>query len=113
MNETNMTGNPFYDLPTPDEKKDAKQEDVSSSGKFPKQDLEALLRRAFVDKRFSNILLDGHDYSRVPFLVESVRLGLDNGWLKYDGTIEEQQWTTEIYILTDDGKKYFGLKANS
>ena len=83
---------------------------------YPTEELEAVLRRAFVDRGQETILVDGHDL-RNSFLRESLVLGTKNGWLVEAGEQNEDdvygpgrgQWTAIVYELSDEGKTYFGL----
>ena len=75
---------------------------------YTNQDLEDSLRRAFVEKGFESILLDGHE-ARSSFKRDGINYGLDNGWLCKKEDIEESQYTAVNYALTEKGKKYFGL----
>ena len=75
---------------------------------FTTIDLEGALRRAFVDRRWSSICVDGHDL-RSEYLRQSISLGITEDLLKLDSTNESEQWTTMTYKLTEKGKQYFGL----
>lgn len=79
-----------------------------SKKNYKDQDLEDSLRRAFVDKGFSSILMDGREY-RNKFLRNGINYGINRGWLCVDDNIEESQYTAVTYKLTEEGKKYFGL----
>ncbi|HEB47319.1 MAG TPA: hypothetical protein ENI22_02515 [Candidatus Pacearchaeota archaeon] len=74
-------------------------------------ELEASIRRAFVDNRADFIVFDGHTM-RNEFLRDSINYGLEQGLLRKGETIEEEQWTTIRYRLSDKGKKYFGIIEN-
>ena len=80
-----------------------------SERKYMDQGLEDSLRRAFVDKRFPSILFDGHT-TRNRFLMEGLQFGIDKEWLQIVGEVKESQYTAVSYGLTEEGKKYFGLK---
>ena len=75
---------------------------------YTDQDLEASLRRAFVDHGFESILFDGW-IARNPFKADLFKYGIKKGWLRKDRDIEESQYTASTYALTDKGKKHFGL----
>ena len=70
-----------------------------------KEDLEASLRRAFVDGKADFIIFDGHT-ARNEFLRDGVNYGIKQGWL-YGTEKNGEQWTTIEYRLTDEGKKHF------
>lgn len=74
---------------------------------YTEKDLEAALRRAFVDRESDFIIFDGHE-ARNEFLRDGINYGLENEWV-YGNEVEEEQWTTIKYRLTDKGKKHFGL----
>jgi len=76
--------------------------------KYPNKDLEASLKKAFVDKRFESILMDGRECQN-QFLVDGVNYGFKKGWLGVDGEIDESQYTAVTYKLTKKGKKHFGM----
>jgi len=85
---------------------------------YEPSELEATLRRAFVDRRQEAILIDGHELCRRPFIREAFFYGQRKGWLvlkdklidpleiREPGLGQYEGWT---YMLSDDGKKYFGL----
>ena len=75
---------------------------------YTEQELEDALRRAFVDKGFESILMDGHE-ARSEFKRDSLEYGIGQGWLCQDEDINESQYTAMTYKLTDEGKKHFGL----
>lgn len=77
---------------------------------YTPQDLEDSLKRAFVDRKFESILVDGHT-ARNEFLRDSLTYGLDQGWLKKKRDITEPQYTAMEYILTDEGKSHFGISS--
>ena len=79
--------------------------------KFKKEELEASLRRAFVDKRFESILMDGHE-ARNSFLRQGIHHGIDEGLLYIESEVNESQYTAINYALTKKGKRYFGLIKN-
>ncbi|GAF74003.1 unnamed protein product [marine sediment metagenome] len=79
-----------------------------SEENYDKKDLEASLRRAFVDGGFKEILIDGHE-ARSKFLRDAINHGLNRGWLQVTSQINESQYTAVNYGLTDGGRKYFGL----
>lgn len=73
---------------------------------YTEQELEASLRRAFVDHRADHIMLDDR---RQRFLWQSAALGVDRGWLvgRQRGPDEQDQWIE--YRLTKAGSDHFGL----
>ncbi|MDP4039772.1 MAG: hypothetical protein Q8P57_04300 [Candidatus Pacearchaeota archaeon] len=79
---------------------------------YNEQDLEASLRRAFVDRKFESILVDAWEL-RNEFLKEGLSFGINKGWLKTENIIEESQYTAITYVLTDKGKEYFGLVSKT
>ena len=78
------------------------------SKNYTENDLEAALKRAFVDKGFEAILIDGW-IARNEFLNAGIHYGINQGWLKKDSEINESQYTAINYALTDKGKEHFGL----
>lgn len=87
------------------------------SNEYNEGELEDSLRRAFVDKKAKSIIMDGHA-ARSKFLRESVQYGLDKGLIKNGPDIDEDevlgkgmgQYFAFTYVLTEEGKKYFGLE---
>ena len=75
---------------------------------YTERDLEASLRRAFVEGKADFIPFDGHT-ARNGFLRDGINYGQERGWLDEGKEINEEQWTTIEYRLTEKGKKYFGL----
>ncbi len=83
-------------------------------------ELEDSLRRAFVDKKAKSIILDGHT-ARSQFLRDSVNYGLEKGLIKNGQNIDEDevlgkgmgQYFAFTYVLTEEGKKYFGLESKN
>lgn len=74
---------------------------------YPEAELEAALRRAFVQHRADYILIDNR---RDRFLCESAKLGLDRGWIS--GEVLELEQSTEVrYRLTEGGRTHFGVEA--
>jgi hypothetical protein len=71
-------------------------------------ELEAALRRAFVDRRADYIVLTSR-YQR--FQIASANHGIDQGWLRGAWDDSDEQSTAFICRLTDAGRKHFGLKA--
>ena len=72
------------------------------------KDLETALRKAFVDNRAKSILMDGHE-ARSPFKRDAFNYGIDQGLLRKHEDIEDSPYTAMTYVLTDKGKKSFGL----
>lgn len=79
-----------------------------SNKDYPNSDLEASLKRAFVNKGFDSILMDGR-VAQNEFLRDGVNYGIKQGWLKLDHETNESQYTAMAYVLTAKGKKHFGL----
>lgn len=77
---------------------------------YTESDLEASLKRAFVDGRADFIVFDGN-ISRNEFLTDGIEYGLSKGWLYKGETIDDGQWTTVRYRLSDQGKEYFGING--
>jgi len=77
--------------------------------KYTDQELEDVLRRAFVDKGFKSVLYDGYVATQKPFVAAAIQHGLDKDLLCEGSPIEEEQYTAQIFILTEEGKGYFGL----
>ena len=75
---------------------------------FSVDELEDVLKRAFVDKGFPSILVDGHTL-RNEFLASAINYGIENDWLRKSGEASDSQWTSFSYELTEEGKKYFEL----
>lgn len=77
---------------------------------YSEAELEAALRRAFIDNRAEFIKLDGSKM-RSPFLRESLDFGIKKGWVcrDPDEDCESEQYTALAYKLTKKGRKYFGL----
>lgn len=67
-------------------------------------DLEDALRRAFVDRRADYIFLDDR---RQAFRIESVRLGVERGWLTEEFVEIDEQYAQLRYRLTEEGKRHF------
>lgn len=76
---------------------------------WDESELEAALKRAFVDNSLKSIGIDGHDVRFNKFRVDGINYGLDKGWLNYMGDEEDSQWTVMVYELSNKGKKHFGL----
>ena len=79
---------------------------------FDTTDLEASLRRAFVDRKFQTILYDGHT-ARNSFLRQSMDYGIELGWLFVESEVNESQYTAQNLALTDEGKKHFCLESKT
>ncbi len=90
---------------------------MSKQNNWTSEDLEACLKRAFVDKKASYIVVDGHTL-RSEFLKESVNYGVEKEWLMRGKDIDEDeilgrglgQYFAYTYRLTGEGRQYFGLK---
>lgn len=74
--------------------------------KYQDDELEAALKRAFVDGKADYIILDDR---RQRFLIESACLGVEKGWLDEEFVEIEEQYSQLRYRLTDDGRKHFGV----
>ena len=80
------------------------------------EDLEASLKRAFVDNIADYIIMDGHQM-RNEFLRDAIAYGLEKGWLHRSKDIDEDeslgkgfgQYFAYTYRLTDEGKKHFAI----
>jgi hypothetical protein len=81
---------------------------MSENKNYTEQDLEDSLRKSFVERGFRSIQVDGQ-VARNPFLRGGINYGIDKGWLRQGEYIEEPQYTAQTYVLTDEGKKHFGL----
>lgn len=78
---------------------------------YPPEELEASLRRAFVDQRADFIILDS---AHQKFLIESALFGFNQGWLT-EKVNEPPPWPSQDgasieYRLTEAGRKHFGLE---
>jgi len=90
---------------------------MSEEYNFPENELEDLLKRFFSKHPKGSIMMDGHEYTRKPFLREGVKLGVDKGLIKRGEDLDEDnflgrgvgQWFAHTYILTEEGKKHFRL----
>ena len=82
---------------------------MSKERDYTDKDLEDSLRRAFVDKKFPSILMDGHE-ARNEFLRDALNYGINRGLLCVGEQINKSQYTAVNYVLTDQGKKHFGLE---
>ncbi len=86
---------------------------------YPPSELEAALKRAFVDRRQEAIFIDGHELCHKPFIRESFFYGQRKGWLvpaaKLVDPVERVepglgQYEGWAYKLSEAGRKYFGLE---
>jgi hypothetical protein len=71
------------------------------------QEMEAALRRAFVDHRADYIYVVTSRRER--FRLESVNYGMSQGWVSGDMDTRDDQATALICRLTDAGRAHFGL----
>lgn len=74
---------------------------------FQREELEASLRRAFVDARADYVVL--HSRRQGPFLFAAAELGLREGWLfeqPWHGVDYDQDFELR-YRLTDKGREHF------
>ena len=62
--------------------------------------------------QFESILFDGH-VARNEFLRAGISYALEKGWLEAGPEIRESQYTAVEYVLTEEGRKHFGLKLVS
>jgi uncharacterized protein YbdZ (MbtH family) len=69
-------------------------------------DLEAALRRAFVDHSADYIIITNR---REQFQIESANYGIDQGWLNSEWVERDEQSAAFVCRLTAEGKKHFGL----
>ena len=84
---------------------------------YTKEELEASLKKAFVDCKADSIIVDGHDL-RSEFKRQAIIYGEENGLLSRAEDIDEDkifgrgigQYFAYTYRLTDKGKEYFGIK---
>jgi hypothetical protein len=76
---------------------------------YTETELEAALRRAFVDKRAGCIVIDSR---RQAFQIASATLGIDRGWLKGEWYDKDEQSTAYVCRLTAAGRKHFGLEGD-
>lgn len=74
--------------------------------KYPENELEASLKRAFVDNRADYIILDDR---RERFLIEGAMLGVEKGWLNEEFVEIDDQYSQLRCRLTEEGRKHFGL----
>lgn len=73
---------------------------------YGKCDFDGTFSRAFKNNLEGTILLDGHTL-RNTYLVDCFEYGQDEGLIEHKSTLEESQWTTIFYGLTDKGKEYY------
>lgn len=76
---------------------------------YTEQDLEASLRRLFVDDGGADFIGFDEHALRNRFLSEALQYGLDNGWLYGGETVGDEQWTQIRYGLSEQGKEHFGV----
>ena len=83
---------------------------MAGERQYSEAELDAALRRAFVDGRAEFIQVDGHDM-RSSFLRAGLQHGLNKGLLKRDERfdVNEDQYTSLAYSLTKEGRNHFGL----
>ena len=74
---------------------------------WTEKDLEDSLRRAFGNDPDDSLVFDGHT-TRNPFLLAGLQFGIDKGWIEFQRRVQEEQWTTDLYGFTSEGKAYFG-----
>jgi len=73
---------------------------------FVTEDLEAALRRAFIDKHAKCIVITSlHER----FQIESAKYGVDRGWLRGEMDTSDEQSSVWICRLTEEGRRHFGL----
>ena len=86
-------------------------------GNYGPEDFEASLRRAFVDKGFKSIFIDGHEL-RNEFLRRTFDYGKEKGWLILESKLVDPieilepgqgQYQGWNYTLSAAGQEYFGL----
>lgn len=75
-------------------------------GAYLESDLEASLKRAFVNGKADYIILDSR---RGPFLWAGVKFGMERGWLAERFVEIDEQSSQLQYRLTDEGKRHFGV----
>lgn len=74
--------------------------------KYQEDELEAALKRAFVERKADFIIVDNRFEQ---FLIESAILGREKGWLTEKFVEVDEQYSQYQYRLTDEGRKHFGL----
>lgn len=85
--------------------------------KFTEAEMEASLKRAFVDGKADFIEMDGHAY-RNRFLTATLDYALKQNLVYRDKDLNEDdalgkgmgQWSAETYRLTEKGKKHFRIR---
>ena len=84
--------------------------------KFEVGELEASLKRAFLDGKADYVIIDGQVLQN-RFLRESTQYGINKGWLERGEDIDEDnvlgqgmgQYLAYTYRLTDKGRNHFGI----
>ncbi len=76
------------------------------SEEYKEAELEAAIKRAFVDHRADFVIIDSH---RDRFLIASAQLGVNKGWLSEKFVEIDEQSSQLQYRLTSEGKIHFGL----
>ena len=74
---------------------------------YPEQELEASLKRAFVDGKADYVVICSR---RDRFLLESAMFGVLNNWLSEELKELDEQSSELRFRLTEEGKKHFGVK---
>lgn len=72
------------------------------------EELEAALRRAFVDRRWTTVVITSR---REQFQIKSVNYGIDKGWLEGEMNEADEQSSFYEAWLTPEGRKHFGIES--